>query len=223
MDRCGVPATDRARRGRFIAFEGIDGSGKSTQAARLVARLDAVGLDVVLTFEPGATSLGGSLRPLLLDPRMPAFSERSEALLLAADRAQHVHEVIRPALDEGAWVVTDRYAASTLAYQGFGRGLDRAGLDVLIDWATAGLVPDVTVLIDLPVEVALGRRRGRADRMEQGGRDFLGRVAEGYRHLAEESGARWLTVDGSAHADTVGAEVWSALNELLGGELERGR
>ena len=152
-------------RGRLIALEGIDGCGKSTQARRLADRLGAL-----LTFEPGATQLGVSLRRLLLDTAGSPVSERAEALLMAADRAQHVTEVVVPALDAGTWVVTDRYASSTLAYQGYGRGLDLDRLGRLVQWATGGLAPDVTLLIDVPVALAAGQatRRARSPRASRG-------------------------------------------------------
>jgi dTMP kinase len=198
-------------RGRLIALEGIDGCGKSTQAKRLSARLDAL-----LTFEPGATGLGASLRRLLLDPDQPAVSPGAEALLMAADRAQHVAEVVQPALDAGTWVVTDRFSASTLAYQGFGRGLDRAELERLIGWATQGLVPDLTVLIEVPVDVAAARRTGSDDRFEEEGRQFQQRVAEGYRALAEESAGSWVVVDGTGPVEEVAEAVWSGVYDQVG-------
>jgi dTMP kinase len=198
--------------GRLIALEGIDGCGKSTQAGLLAERMGAL-----LTFEPGATRLGGSLRGLLLDPLQPAVSERTETLLMAADRAQHVAEVVRPALTGGTSVVTDRYTASTLAYQGFGRGLDRDELVVLNEWATGGLHPDLTVLVDVPVAVAAFRRGGVvADRLEGEGAAFQGRVAEGYRTLAVESAAAWLVIDGAGSIDEVAAAVWSGVCGRLG-------
>ena len=136
-------------RGRLIALEGIDGCGKSTQARALA---DALGAR--LTFEPGATPLGARLRQLLLAPDAPSPSPRAEALLMAADRAEHVARVLEPALAAGEWVVSDRYAASTIAYQGYGQGLDPAALDELVRWATGGLAADVSVLVDVSVEVA---------------------------------------------------------------------
>jgi dTMP kinase len=197
--------------GGLIAFEGIDGCGKSTQAGLLARRLDAV-----LTFEPGATRLGASLRMLLLDRDQPAPNERTEALLLAADRAQHVAEVIRPALDEGAWVVSDRFSASTLAYQGYGRGLDRMELDRLIEWATGGLTPDLTVLLDVSLDVGRARRRGSAeDRIEVLGEEFRQRVADGYRVLAATDATPWLVVDGSGPVEEVAAAVWSGVQDRL--------
>lgn len=206
------------RPGRLIALEGIDGCGKSTQADLLAQRLGAL-----LTFEPGATRLGSTLRRLLLDRDQAPVGERAEALLMAADRAQHVSEVVRPALDAGSWVVTDRFSASTLAYQGYGRGLDRTELEMLVRWATGGLEPDLTVLIDVPLEVATGRRRDDGqDRLEGEGRDFLQRVAEGYRRLADEAGAAWVVVDGNGTEAEVAARVWSGVGGAVSSEPDRG-
>jgi dTMP kinase len=213
-----------ARRGRLIALEGIDGCGKSTQAQRLSERLGAV-----LTFEPGATRLGMALRRLLLDRHQPPVSERSEALLMAADRAQHLAEVVVPALDSGTWVVSDRYSASTLAYQGFGRGLDRSELGQLVRWATGGLQADLTVLVEVPLAVASDRRTGTAgDRFEVEGDAFLQRVADGYRCLAAESATPWLVVDGTGSEAEVAEAVWLGVDDRLGplpgaGEAPEGR
>ena len=199
-------------RGRLIALEGIDGCGKSTQARILAERLGAVA-----TFEPGATPLGASLRTLLLERGEAAVSVRAEALLMAADRAQHVAEVIEPALTSGRWVVTDRYAASTLAYQGFGRGLDLGELRSLVGWATAGLRPDLTVLLDLPVAVGAARRHGgAADRMESETGEFHQRVADGFLKLAEADSDPWLVVDATSTVDEVAASIWGAVEVLAG-------
>ncbi len=196
----------------MIALEGIDGCGKSTQAQLLAARLGAL-----VTFEPGATRLGASLRRLLLDRDQPPIAERAEALLMAADRAQHVAEVVRPALDAGTWVVTDRFSASTLAYQGYGRGLDRSELALLIDWATGGLRPDLNVLIDVPVEVAASRRQGsHGDRFEAQGAEFQQRVAEGYHQLAGEAPTGWLVIDGTGSVEEVFADVWCGVRDRTG-------
>lgn len=201
-----------ARRGRLIALEGIDGCGKSTQADRLSERLGAV-----LTFEPGATRLGTELRRLLLDRDQPPVGDRSEALLMAADRAQHLAEVVVPALDAGTWVVTDRFSASTLAYQGYGRGLDLSELSQLVRWATGGLQADLTVLVEVPVAVASGRRTGiSGDRLEVEGDPFLQRVADGYRCLAAESSTPWLVVDGTGSEAEVATAVWSGVRHMLG-------
>ena len=199
--------------GRLIALEGIDGCGKSTQARLLADRLGGL-----LTFEPGATPLGGSLRTLLLEPGQAPVSERTEALLMAADRAQHVAEVVRPALDRGTWVVTDRYSGSTLAYQGYGRGLDLEELNRLVVWATGGLAPDLSVLVEVDLALGLSRRRGSADdRMEGQGDGFLQRVADGYRRLAERQETPWLVVDGTGSVEQVAAEVWAGVRDRLGG------
>ncbi len=203
---------NRTARGRLIALEGIDGCGKSTQAQLLAERLAAL-----LTFEPGATALGSSLRRLLLDAGEGPVATRTEALLMAADRAQHVAEVVAPALETGTWVVTDRFSASTLAYQGYGRGLDPAALAGLIHWATGGVAPDATVLIDVPVEVAASRRRGTPDdRLEGQGGEFQQRVADGYRQLAAEATTPWVVVDGSGPVDEVAAAAWSGVAAVLG-------
>lgn len=195
------------RRGRFIAFEGGEASGKSTQAARLAARLDAL-----LTREPGGTPVGEQVRALLLEPGGDVDA-RAEALLMAAARAQHVHEVIEPALAEGRDVVTDRFTASSLAYQGYGRGLPLEEVRALSTFATAGLEPDVYVLLDVPPEVAAERRSREHDRMEAAGDDFHRRVHDGFLALADE---RWVVVDGTLPTDEVEAEVWSRLAGTMG-------
>jgi len=196
--------------GRFIVFEGGEGSGKSTQAARLADRLGAV-----LTREPGGTAIGGALRALLLDARTTGLDDRAEALLMAADRAQHVAEVIRPALSSGRHVVSDRYIGSTLAYQGFGRGLPVDDLRRLSAWAAAGLTPDLVVLLDVPRELGSTRAAGRADlapdRVEAAGDGFHDRVAQGYRALAAADPGRWVVVDGTARTDEVEALVWKSV------------
>ncbi len=201
-------------RGRLIALEGIDGSGKSTQVRLLAERLGAV-----CTFEPGATSLGASLRPLILDADRGPVDPRAEALLMAADRAQHVAEVVSPALSAGRWVVTDRYVASTLAYQGFGRGLDRDGLDRLMEWATGGLRPDLTVLLDLPVATAMARlAESRADRFESEGVAFLQRVADGFTTLAAEGTGPWLVVDATDPVEVVAGTIHKAVEVISAGD-----
>lgn len=199
-------------RGRLIALEGIDGSGKSTQARRLAADLAAL-----LTHEPGDSSIGPSLRAVLLDASASALSPEAEALLMAADRAQHVAEVLEPALAAGRWVVTDRFSASTLAYQGYGRGLDLAVLEGLVAWAAAGVVPDLTVLVDVPVSIGAARRaRAQADRLEGLGSEFQGRVRQGYLELAAADPARWAVVDGSRSVEEVATEISQVVAERLG-------
>jgi dTMP kinase len=193
--------------GRFVAFEGGEASGKSTQAARLAARVGAV-----LTREPGGTAAGASIRALLLDPDAQ-LADRAELLLMIADRAQHVAEVVRPALVAGRHVVTDRYAGSSLAYQGFGRGLPLDEVRRLTEWAQDGLWPDLTVLLDVPVELAAARQTGRPDRLEAAGDDFHRRVTEGFRQLADDFGPAWVVVDGTLGPDEVEKLVWAAVVE----------
>lgn len=194
-------------RGLFIAFEGGEASGKSTQAKRLADRIGAV-----LTREPGGTALGEQIRALLLDPA-GVVDARTEALLMAAARAQHVHEVIEPALAAGRHVVTDRFTASSLAYQGFGRGLPIAEVRALSAFATAGLEPDLYVLLDLPPDVAAARRSRSHDRMEAAGADFHQRVRAGFLSLVDRT---WVVVDGALPPDEVEAIVSSRLAGILG-------
>lgn len=201
--------------GRFIAFEGGDASGKTTQARRVATRLDAV-----FTREPGGTPVSERLRELLLDPDI-AVSLRAEALLMAASRAQLVAEVIQPTLDRGTDVVTDRFLASSIAYQGFGSGLDVHEVRDLSIFATAGLVPDLTVLIDVPVHQSLSRLGGEPDRFEREGPDFHERVRQGYLQLAAEDADRWIVIDGSGGLEEVGTLVDDALEERLSPRADR--
>jgi dTMP kinase len=194
----------------FVVFEGGEAAGKSTQASRLAGRLGAV-----LTREPGGTATGKALRRLLLDPATAGLDDRAEALLMAADRAQHVAEVVRPALASGRHVVSDRYVGSTLAYQGYGRGLALDDLRRLSAWASGDLVPDAVVLLDVPVHAAATRREDHPDRLEAAGTAFHRRVHDGYHALAREDPDRWLVVDGTPDADTVEAAVWAALGSRL--------
>jgi len=194
-----------------VAFEGGEASGKSTQAATLAARLDAV-----LTREPGGTAVGRHIRALVLDPANAALDTRAEALLLAADRAQHVREVVQPALRSGRHVVSDRFSGSTLAYQGHGQGLDLDQLNWLSRWASDGLEPDVVVLLDVDSGVAARRQEGQTlDRMESNMADFHDRVRVGYRSLAAADPDRWAVVDATATVDEVAARVWEAVSERI--------
>jgi dTMP kinase len=196
-------------RGCLIAFEGGEASGKSTQAERLARRIDAV-----LTREPGGTPLGEEIRSLLLHAAHDV-DPRSEALLMAAARAQHVRDVIEPALAAGRHVVTDRFTASSLAYQGDGRGLPVDAVAALSAFATDGLQPDRYVLLDVPVEVATGRRDRAADRMESAGEDFHRRVHAAFARLAAADPDRWIVVDGTRPVDDVEAAVWSRLAAII--------
>lgn len=196
--------------GRLIAFEGGEGSGKSTQAARLAVRLGAV-----LTREPGGTPLGERVRAVVLDPSVGVVNPRAEALLMAAARAQHVAEVIDPALQRGDTVISDRYIGSSLAYQGFGHGLDVEELERLSAWATGGRAADVVVLLHVPAAVSAERLRRPIDRMEQLGKKFHKRVNEGFAALAARDPQRWLVVDGVGSIDAVQERVNDAYDKWL--------
>ena len=200
-----------ASSGRLVALEGGEGTGKSTQAERLARALGAV-----LTHEPGGTIVGRAIRALVLDPALTELDSRAEALLLAADRAQHMTEVIDPALGGGTWVVTDRFAGSSLAYQGHGRGLPLEDLEWLSSWATRQRWPDLTVLLEVPPEELARRRRGAPDRLEREMPSFHARVEAGYRSLAQARPETWVVVDGAGTAEEVAARVLDAVVGRLG-------
>ncbi|MGH9106085.1 MAG: dTMP kinase [Acidimicrobiales bacterium] len=188
---------------RLIVLEGGEGAGKSTQATLLARDLHALS-----TREPGGTPLGEAVRQVVLSPSLRAVVARAETLLVLAARAQHVAEVIEPALARGQDVVCDRYSPSTLAYQGYGRGLSLPELAELNRWATEGRQPDLVVLLDVPVDVARRRRQGTPrDRIEGEGDEFLERVRDGFRRLAAADPDRWRTVDGSGTVEEVAASV----------------
>jgi dTMP kinase len=202
-----------AARGRLLALEGIDGSGKSTQARALA---DALGAR--LTHEPGATLLGQALRRILLDPDEPVLAPRTEALLMAADRAEHVATVVEPALAAGTWVVSDRYSGSTIAYQGYGRGLPADELATLVAFAAGGLAADLSILVDVEVDVAAVRlsATGAGDRLERLGTDFASRVREGFLTQAVADPEHWLVVDGTEDVAALTAHIVEAVHERLG-------
>lgn len=197
--------------GRFVVFEGGDACGKSTQARLLADRLDAV-----LTHEPGGTTAGAAIRAVVLEQGRGDLGERAEALLMAADRAQHVEELIRPALFSGRHVVSDRYTASSLAYQGYGRGLPLDDVARLSEWATHGLEPDLVLLLDLSVEEARRRRSAARDRLEAEGEAFHLRVHDGFLALAADDPDRWVVIDADQPVDDVFADVLDAVAERLG-------
>ncbi|HEY2505179.1 MAG TPA: dTMP kinase [Streptosporangiaceae bacterium] len=210
------PGTAEHRRpGLFVALEGGEGAGKSTQARLLAIWLRELGFDVVSTHEPGATKIGMRLRALLLDTAHTGLSPKAEALMYAADRAEHVDAVIRPALDRGAVVVTDRYVDSSLAYQGAGRRLPMAEISELNQWATTGLTPDLTVLLDLPPLTGLGRRRSSADRLEAEPVDFHQRVRSGFLSLAEGSPDRYAVLDAARPEADLSREIQARVRILL--------
>ncbi|HYZ57479.1 MAG TPA: dTMP kinase [Streptosporangiaceae bacterium] len=203
------------RGGLFIAFEGGEGAGKTTQARMLAIRLREQGFDVVTTREPGATKVGMRLRALLLDTAHAGMSPRAEALMYAADRAEHVASVISPALARGAVVITDRYTDSSLAYQGAARGLRTDDVAWLSRWATRGLVPDLTILLDLPPQAGLGRRARSADRLEAEPSEFHERVRAGFLAQARAEPERYLVLDATRPAAELTAEIEDRVRDLL--------
>ncbi|MEV5754386.1 dTMP kinase [Actinoallomurus sp. NPDC052308] len=202
-------------RGVFLAFEGGEGAGKTTQARLLAIWLRDQGFDVVTTREPGSTKIGMRLRALLLDKETSGLSARAETLLYAADRAQHVAEVIRPALERGAIVVTDRYVDSSLAYQGAGRELQVKEIAEVNRWATSGLTPDLTIVLDVPSEVGLGRFASPADRIESEPREFHERVRRGFRALAEAESHRYLVVDATQPQEQITRQIHDRVRAIL--------
>ena len=197
---------------RYIAFEGLEGCGKSTHVTRLAAALGAVA-----TREPGGTTIGASLRATMIDAANTMLSPRAEALLMAADRAQHLDELVTPALQRGQHVVSDRSAYSSLAYQGYGRQLDLAMLKQFNSWAINNRWPDLVVYIDVPLDILLERLKKRElDRFEREDRSFFERIARGFNEMAKAEPDRWLIVDGTPPKDELAAtilrEVTSRLN-----------
>jgi dTMP kinase len=210
-------AADIPRRGAFIVFEGGDGSGKSTQIERLRLALEASGRPVVVTREPGGTAIGEQVRAVLLDRGSDGLSARSEALLYAAARAQHVDEVIAPALDAGATVLCDRFIDSSIVYQGVGRGLGEGPVGAINRWATTGIAPDLTVLLDVDADEGLRRAaaQGDHDRLEAAGPDFHRAVAHAYRRRAAEDPGRWLVLDASLPVDVLHERVRGAVDAVI--------
>ena len=191
--------------GHFIAFEGGEGSGKSTQARRLADRL---GSRALLTFEPGDSPLGAEVRRLVLDSPDLDITDRAEALLMAADRAQHVVEVIQPALEAGRTVISDRFSGSSIAYQGHGRQLVAAEVEQLSRWATDGLWPDLIVLLEVSPGEAEHRLARAKDRLESAGDAFHARVHDGFLVQAMADPDRWAIIDGTGGEDEVAAAIW---------------
>jgi dTMP kinase len=203
--------------GVFIAFEGIEGSGKSTQVGRLASSLEAAGREVVSVREPGGTTLGDRVRAILLDKDQVGMSPVAEMLLFAASRAQIIHEVIRPALARGAVVICDRFLHSSLAYQGHARALGRDRVLAANQHATEGLLPDRVLLLAVPPEHSLQRAlaRSAADRFEQEGMRFHRAVADGFMAEASADPDRFVVIDGAASIDAVAAAVHSAVLPLV--------
>ena len=207
-------------KGKFIVFEGIDGSGKTTQINQLSKWL--IGTDLipennklVITREPGGTKLGKSIRSLLLDTsREKSPGSITELLLYAADRSQHVNEIIRPTLDKGDWVISDRFCGSTLAYQGYGRKLDINLIKDLEAIATQGIAPDITFLLDIPIEESIRRRMNRKDdRIEKEGREFLSNVSLGFQALSEDS--NWKKISAINSEEKIISEIKSEIKKLI--------
>jgi dTMP kinase len=208
----------RQRSAKFVSFEGIDGCGKSTLLNELAGWLEEKAIPFIKTREPGGTRLGEKIREMLLDPSFETMNEQAEVLLYSASRAQLVHEVVHPALRRGMWVLADRYIDATLAYQGFGRGMELGPLRRIQDWATGGLWPDFTILLDCEVEVAAGRMKARAgteDRIEQESRRFHERVKEGYLELARSSPKRFVVLDANRPLQEVIMNFRAAFPESL--------
>jgi dTMP kinase len=194
-------------RARFVSFEGIDGCGKSTLLDRLGAWLSEARIPFIRVREPGGTSIGEKIREILLDTACSEMTRRAEVLLYSASRAQLIGQVIGPALKSGAWVLADRFVDATFAYQGYGRGFDLEGLAMIQRWATGGLWPDKTILLDCEVDVAasrIGKRpEAKRDRIESEAGDFHRKVREGYLFLARREPARFVILDASKPLDEV--------------------
>jgi dTMP kinase len=203
-----------AESGVFVCFEGGEGSGKSTQARLLSERLTAEGYAVRLTHEPGDTPVGQELRRIVLSPETGSLSPRTEALLYIADKAEHVDTVVQPALDRAEVVITDRYVDSTLAYQGAGRDLTVAGLEQVARWATHGLRPNLTIVLDLAQEHGLSRFEGR-DRIEMESLEFLERAREAFLGLAEADPEHYLVIDARLGVEEIANRVLAAVRPLL--------
>ncbi|MCX7753130.1 MAG: dTMP kinase [Blastocatellia bacterium] len=201
-------------RGKLITFEGIDGSGKTTMLRHVASELERLGIPHVVTREPGGTDVGAVIRDLVLAREMGPLAE---LFLYAADRAEHVERVIRPALREGRIVLCDRYADATVAYQGYGRGLPLELVRVVNQWATDGLLPDLTIVLDCAVEVALARRRpaDRWDRFERDGVEFLERVRQGYLEIARAEPERMLVISASEPEEVTARQVWEIVASVL--------
>jgi len=215
-----MPRTDDDTRGYLITFEGSEGSGKSTQIARIADRFSEAGYDVLVTREPGGTKIGEEIRRVLMhSDEASEMTPEAELLLFAASRAQLVREVILPALDAGKIVLCDRFMDSTTVYQGVGRKIDSGPVHMINTFAVGQLVPDVTVVIDVPAEVGFERIRHRIsdlpDRMESESIEFYRKVREGYLMLAKALVERFVIVDGTQTTDHVEKHIWRALRERV--------
>ncbi|MFP3879925.1 MAG: dTMP kinase [Dehalococcoidia bacterium] len=201
--------------GLFIAFEGGEGCGKTTQAKLLTDKLQQHSIPVVLTHDPGGTALGNEIRRLLKKERGCPISPQAELFLFAASRVQLVAELIRPALEEDKVVVCDRFAYSTAVYQGYGRGLDPASVEMINNMATQNLEPDLNILLDISPEQGLARKQNLRDRFESENLSFHRRVRDGYVKLAGAQTDRWLTIDGTLPKMQIAEIIWDKVNKLL--------
>lgn len=198
----------------FITFEGGEGCGKSTQARLLLRKLEQQGIPTILTHEPGGTALGNEIRILLKRKQGSSISPQAELFLFAASRVQLVAQLIRPALQEGKVVICDRFTYSTIVYQGYGRGLDLATVSVVNTMATGNLNPDLTILLDMPSEQGLERRRRSKDRFELEDLSFHHRVREGYLKMATAEPDRWLLIDASLAKAKIAEIIWDKVRKL---------
>ena len=208
----------------FITFEGPDGSGKTTQIRRLIPVLQEKGFDIVHTREPGGTDIGDQIRSIIMNMKNKSMHPRAEILLFCASRAQLVEELVRPSLSEGKLVLCDRYADSTMAYQGYGHGLDRDVLSQLLHFATGGLKPDLTLLFDISAEAGLRRRLTNHEewnRMDDYARQFHERVRSGYLAMAAAEPERWAVIDADRTPDEIHREVVSVIIEKLSVKSEK--
>jgi dTMP kinase len=204
--------TESISSGKFITVEGIDGCGKTTQAEFIIDGLVEAGLSAKLVREPGGDPISESIRKLLLHAE-ESMSDRAEALLMIASRAQLTDKVILPQIIDGKWVVADRYADSTLAYQGGGRGLSVNSLDMINEFGTYTLKPDLTFFIDISVDIANSRMRVERDRIEKEGNDFQQRVRDQYLKLSEEDSDRVVVINGDKSIDEIKADIWTHMKE----------
>ena len=203
-------------KGLFITFEGPDGSGKSTQITRLREYLSSKGYDVLLVREPGGTRISEQIRSVILDTENKGMNPICEAMLYAASRAQLTHQVIIPALEEGRMVIADRFVDSSIVYQGYARGLGEEMVGAINSYATEGLVPDITFLINIPAEVGIARKNNqkKLDRLEEEGISFHKKVHEGYNRLKAKN-SRMIEIDGTRNIDDIAREIEATIREKL--------